>query len=231
LPVVMISEIDRLRLDVFVDQKDATFIAKDAPVTITMAEKPGFKIEGHVARITGELDPRTKMLLTEIDIENSNQDLVAGSFVQVAMQVKSPALIEAPVEALVLKDDKTYLTMLTPENTLTFRPVTVASNDGLVLRLLDGAKEGETVVLNLGNSLPEGSKIRPVVDPPKATAPVATPAPAPPSSAATPAPVTAAAPMATPAPQATPVAAAAAAPALPVKPAPQATAAPASGVK
>jgi membrane fusion protein, multidrug efflux system len=162
LPVVMISEIARLRIDVFIDQKDAPFIVKEAPVTITMQEKPGFKLEGHVARISGELDPRTKMLLTEIDIDNDKGDLVAGSFVQVSMEVKSPALIEAPVESLVLKDDKTFLTMVTPDNTLTFKPVDIGSNDGVTLRLLSGAKEGDVVALNLGNSLPEGSKVRPI---------------------------------------------------------------------
>jgi RND family efflux transporter MFP subunit len=162
LPVVMISEIKRLRIDVFLDQRDAPYVHKDDPVTITMAERPGYKLEGVVARVTGELDPRTKMLLTEIDIENTDRSLVAGSFVQVSLQIKSPSLLEAPVESLVLKDDKTYLTEITPEEKVTYKEVQIGSNDGVTLSILSGANEGEIVGLNLGNSLPEGSKVRPL---------------------------------------------------------------------
>jgi RND family efflux transporter MFP subunit len=160
LPVVMISEIRRLRVDVFLDQRDAPFVQKDSPVSITLAERPGFKLEGHVARLSGELDPRTKMLLTEIDILNEDRSLVAGSFVQVVLEVHSPPYLEAPVEALALKDDKTYLTCVTPAGTLTFKPVEIGSNDGKVLSILSGIKEDDLVALNVGDSLPEGSKVR-----------------------------------------------------------------------
>lgn len=166
LPVVMISEIKRLRIDVFIDQRDATFVHEKDPVMITLAERPGFKIDGTVARVSGELDPRTKMLLTEIDIPNDDRALVAGSFVNVSIQVKSPPYLEAPVESLALVKNKTFLTAITPDDHLTFKPVEVASNDGKVLSIISGIEEGETLVLNVGNSLPEGSKVRPIVDKP-----------------------------------------------------------------
>ena len=85
LPVVMISQVDRLRVDLFLDQRDAPFVSKDDPVLITLAERPGFRLEGKVARLSRELDPRTKMQLTEVDIPNEKESLVAGSFVQVSL--------------------------------------------------------------------------------------------------------------------------------------------------
>ena len=189
LPVLMISEVRRLRLDVFIDQRDAPYVQKGDPVTITLPERPGYKLNGLVARVTNELDPRTKMLLTEIDIQNEDRSLVAGSFVQVSLLVKSPPYLEAPVEALALKNDKTYLTVVTNDNTLTYREIAVGSNDGRMITILNGAQEGEHVALSVGNSLPEGSKIRPVSDKPKApqtsitpvsaTAPTPSPAPSP----------------------------------------------------
>ena len=86
LPVVTVSTIDHLRVDVFVDQHDAIYVEKDEAIEITLTDRPGFKIEGKVSRVSGELDPRTKMLLTEIDLKNDKHDLVAGSFVQVALR-------------------------------------------------------------------------------------------------------------------------------------------------
>jgi RND family efflux transporter MFP subunit len=166
LPVVTISQIRRLRVDVFLDQRDAPFVVKDQPVEISLVERPGFKILGHLDRLSDELDPRTKMLLTEIDIPNEDRSLVAGSFVQVKLQIKAPPYLEAPVESLAVKNDKNYLTVITADNTLTFKPIEVADNDGKILRIISGATEGDTLALNVGDTLPEGNKVRPVVDKP-----------------------------------------------------------------
>ncbi len=161
LPVVTVSEIDRLRVDVFVDQREASFVEVDQPVVITRADSPGPTILGHVSRITHELDPRTKMLLTEIDIPNRNHPLVAGSFVKVALRVNSPPYLVAPVEALVVRDSKPYLTAVTAENKITYLPIQIANNNGKELWISSGAQAGERVALNVGDTIPEGGKVRP----------------------------------------------------------------------
>jgi RND family efflux transporter MFP subunit len=162
LPVVMISQIRRLRVDVFLDQRDAPYASKDDPVVITLAERPGFKIEGRLARLSDQLDPRTKMLLAEIDIPNEDRSLVAGSFVQVSIRIKSRPYLEAPVESLALKGGKTFLTAISPQGTLVYKPVDVATNDGKTLGLLGGVQVGDLLALNIGDSLAEGAKVRPI---------------------------------------------------------------------
>ncbi len=164
LPLVTVSTINRLRVDVFVDQHDAAYVAKDAPVEITTAERPGFKVLGKVSRVSGELDPRTKMLLTEIDLENDKKDLVAGSFVSVSLKVDSPPYLQAPVESLVLKNDKTFLTVVTPSNQITFKAVNVINNDGKMILIASGVNVGDTVALNVSDTIPEGGKVRPLVE-------------------------------------------------------------------
>jgi membrane fusion protein, multidrug efflux system len=166
LPIVTVSDINHLRVDVFIDQREAPFVRSQDPVEISLTERPGHTIRGVVARVSGQLDPRTKMLLTEIDIPNDDRSLVAGSFVQVALHIQSPIYSEAPVEALVLKANKPYLTMITAENLITYRPIVIADNDGKSLRLVSGAEPGELVALNVGDSIPEGGRVRPLTDEP-----------------------------------------------------------------
>jgi multidrug efflux pump subunit AcrA (membrane-fusion protein) len=149
LPVVLISEIRRLRVDVF---------------EISLQERPELKIQGKLARLSDQLDPRTKMLLIEIDIPNEDRSLVAGSFVQVSLKIKAPPYLDAPVEALALKGNKTYLTVVTPDNRLAYKEVQIADNDGKLLQIVSGAQEGDLLALNVGNSLPEGSKVRPILE-------------------------------------------------------------------
>jgi RND family efflux transporter MFP subunit len=161
LPVVTVSQIDRLRVDVFVDQHDAAFVARDQDVEITLNDQPDFKLNGHVSRVSGELDARTKMLLTEIDIMNKNPRIVAGSFVKVALRIKSPPYLQAPVEALLLKDDKTYLTTVTPDNRIKLQLVKIVGNDGHLLWIQSGVETGTTVALSVGDTVPDGGKVRP----------------------------------------------------------------------
>jgi membrane fusion protein (multidrug efflux system) len=162
LPVVTVSTVDRLRVDVFVDQHDASYVVKDEDIAITLTDRPGFKILGKVSRVSGALDPRTKMLLTEIDLKNDQQQLVAGSFVQVSINIKSPPYLEAPVESLVMRGEKSFLTALTADNLVQFRPVDVSNNDGKMLWITSGVVVGERVALNIGDTIPEGGKVRPI---------------------------------------------------------------------
>jgi RND family efflux transporter MFP subunit len=162
LPIVTVSQINRLRVDIFLDQRDAPSVKKDDPVEITLSERTDLKIKGRIDRISNQLDPRTKMMLTEIDIPNPNDQLVAGSFVQVMLQVKSIPYFEVPVEALVIKNNSTYLTIVNSNHQLTYRPVEIAGNNGKTLWIISGVQKGEMVALNAGDSVPEGGTIRPI---------------------------------------------------------------------
>ena len=175
LPLVTVSQLNRLRVDIFLDQRDAPFVRKDDPVEITLTERADLKIKGRVDRLSDQLDPRTKMMLTEIDIPNVDGKLVAGSFVQVSLNIRSLPYFEAPVESLVLKHDKSFLTMVTAKNQLTYRPVEIAGNNGKLLWISSGVVKGELVALNAGDSIPEGGNVRPLVEEVKAQPSVAAP--------------------------------------------------------
>lgn len=89
LPVVTIAENERLRVLMYMDQADASSVKKGTRVDITLTEQPGVSIPGVVARVSGELDPKTRKMLTEIDVDNRNGVIVAGSLVQVRVDVPS----------------------------------------------------------------------------------------------------------------------------------------------
>lgn len=169
LPIVTVSQINRLRVDVFLDQRDAPFVRKDDPVLITLSERSDLKIQGRVDRLSDQLDPRTKMMLTEIDIPNTNGQLVAGSFVQVVLQIKSIPYFEVPVESLVLKQNNPFLTIVNANNQLSYRPVEIAGNNGKLLWISSGVQKGESVALNAGDSIPEGGRVRPIAPAPEVT--------------------------------------------------------------
>lgn len=160
-PVVTVSQVDRLRVYVYVDQRDASYIQLGGVANVKVAERPDLDLKATVTRVSGELDPKTKMLLTEIDVENTKGELVPGSFVQVVLVLRTPEFLQIPVQALVIQQGKSMLPILAADDTIHYRVVKVGENDGQNVAILEGLKEGERVALNVGSNLTDGSHVRP----------------------------------------------------------------------
>jgi hypothetical protein len=116
--------------------------------------------------VSGELAPKTRTMLTEIDVDNADGMILPGSFVQVALQARRPALLEIPAEAVLIRGDKPFVAVVDADQKVHYRPVVVADDDGQMVRLLDGAQEGERVAINLGNAVADGANVR-VIEPAK----------------------------------------------------------------
>ena len=165
LPLVEISETSRLRIYVYVDQAHAPFVRKGDAVTILDQANPGLKVDARVTRTSGEIDPKTRTLLVEVDVDNPHNRILAGSFVQVDLKVQTPRFLEIPSDALIVRAGQTFVAVVKPDNTVKFTQVAVADQTGETARLLTGLNEGERVARSLGERVPEGARIQPVEKP------------------------------------------------------------------
>jgi membrane fusion protein (multidrug efflux system) len=161
LPLVRISDVTRLRIFVYLDQKDASYVKIGDPVEIRIDETPGHTLKATISRITNELDPATRMLQTEIDVDNKNNAIIPGSFVHVDLKANLPRSLEVPSEALVYQQKKNQVAVV-ENNTIHYRDVVVQSNDGRIAQIASGLKEGEIVAIAVGSSLLENSKVQPI---------------------------------------------------------------------
>ena len=165
LPLVTISTPERLRVYVYVPQHDAGFVKVGDRALVTLVERGDVQIEGQVARRADELDPRTRMMLVEVDVDNRDGRIVAGSFVTVILTLATPPEIIVPVEALVINGSKASVFVLDGD-TVHARPVVVSDNDGTIARLARGLRAGELVALNVGDNVADGARVQPVAPPP-----------------------------------------------------------------
>lgn len=173
LPVVTISQLDRLRIYAYVNQRDAALVRLGAPVEISVPDGP--MTTGQVSRLPGALDARTRMMLVEVDLDNRDRRIVPGSFLNVALTLQLAPAQEIPVEALVVRGKQTLVAAVGADRRVSFRPVTVLNNNGAQLRIKSSLKEGDEVALNLGDRVAEGSPVqvasRGGTTPPGGTAP------------------------------------------------------------
>ncbi|HVH10629.1 MAG TPA: efflux RND transporter periplasmic adaptor subunit [Gemmatimonadales bacterium] len=168
LPILTLSETGRLRVYAYVDQQDAPLVGAGTPAEITVPDRPEIHIASRVARVSGQLDTRTRTLLAEVDLENRQGLILPGSYVTVALAAKGRGYPELPVGALILRGDTTLVAVLDSANRVAFRRVTVARDDGRSAQIAAGVGPGERVAVNLGESVAEGAHVQPVEEGPGA---------------------------------------------------------------
>ena len=122
-------------------------------------------MEARVTRTSGEIDPKTRTLLVEIDVDNPHNRILAGSFVQAELKVQTPRYVEVPSDALIVRGTQTFVAVVKPDDTIKFTQVAVAEQTGETARLFSGLDEGERVARNIGERVPEGGKVQPVLRP------------------------------------------------------------------
>jgi multidrug efflux pump subunit AcrA (membrane-fusion protein) len=145
-----------------VEQRDVPFVHVGDVTDVTDGSNGERKVRAKIARTAGQLDPRTRTLFTEIEVDNSDQFLVPGSFAYVTLHVPQRSYPEIPVAGLIVRGNKTFVAGVGDDSLVHMRPVTVASTDGIRVMLAEGAKLGDKVAINLPDEVSDGSRIQPV---------------------------------------------------------------------
>ncbi len=161
LPVMQIADNSRLRIGAYVEQRDVSAIRVGDEAEIVDASNPERRRKARISRSAGTLDPRTRTLFIEIDLDNRDAFLVPGSFVYVALKVPMQSYPQIPVAALLQRGGVQQVAIVGEDATVRFRPVRVVSTDGIVINVGDGGvKAGEKVGLNVSNDVTEGARVR-----------------------------------------------------------------------
>jgi membrane fusion protein, multidrug efflux system len=162
LPMVTISDDRRIRVYAYVQQADAPFVRIGDKAELSDASSPERKKSATVTRMTGELDQKTRTMLIEVHVDNSDDFFVPGSFVYVTLTVPIESVTRIPVTALLTRGDKTNVAVF-DKGLVKFRPITVSATDGANISVVAGLKPGDQVAVNLPDEVTDGSRIQAVL--------------------------------------------------------------------
>ena len=162
LPLVTVAQVDRLRVSIYLDQSVAPQVKAGTPVSIRATERPNLVREARITRVNGSLDPRTRTLLAEVDLDNHDQAFLPGGSVQVELKVQTPSRLEIPVEAITLLNGRPYAALVDSKQMIHLVALTLGEEERQRVRVLGGVKAGDEVVLNPSADLNDGAKVRPI---------------------------------------------------------------------
>ncbi|HUN92808.1 MAG TPA: efflux RND transporter periplasmic adaptor subunit [Burkholderiaceae bacterium] len=156
----VLSQVDPLRLYVFVPQAYAQLVHAGQDVTVTQPELPGSGFAGRIARTAGAIDTQTRTLQVEITLPNANHRLLPGAFVQVSLHATGRPALTVPTNALLFRGDGIRVAVVDGSSHVKLRPVTVGRDFGTRIEILDGIGSTDRLVVNPADSLADGDEVR-----------------------------------------------------------------------
>jgi len=120
MPVVTLSQVDRLRLVLVIPESAVSQVRAGLPIQIHVAVNRDFV--GRVSRNSDRLQTSTRTMETEVDVANTTGDLAPGMYAEARLSLDRRAgVLSLPVQAVTGAEDKASLLVVEAQGRLAER--------------------------------------------------------------------------------------------------------------
>ena len=159
-PLLRLEQVSRLRLVVSVPESEVSGIVRGARVSFTVSDHPGAAFSGVVARIPRSLDPKTRTMPVELDIDNARGTLAPGMYPEVSWPVrKARSSLLVPATAVVTTTERVFVVRVR-DGKAEWVNVTKGPPSGELVEVAGDLKPGDLVVKRASDEIREGTAIK-----------------------------------------------------------------------
>jgi RND family efflux transporter MFP subunit len=156
-----LAQTDKLRVYVRVPQAQAAGIAPGQTAELRMPERPERVFTAQVVRTAGAISDDSRTLLTELEVDNSRGDILAGSFAQARLTVPPTAKrLTVPGNALLFRAEGPQVGIVQANGKVALRSVKLGNDFGATVEIVAGLVPTDRVILNPSDSLADGDTVR-----------------------------------------------------------------------
>ncbi len=150
-----------LRVFVRVPQSAAQGVAPGQMTELTIPELPGRVFPAKVVRTSGAMSADSRTLLTEMEVDNSRGEILAGTYVQVRLtETKVNPTLTLPSNTLLFRSEGPQVGVVGTDGKVNLRSVTLGRDFGPSVEILGGVGPSDRVILNPADSLVGGITVR-----------------------------------------------------------------------
>ncbi len=162
-----VADVDRMRLFVSVPEAFGSFLQPGLTADVTVPQLPGRHFTATFLTVARGFDPDTRTAVTEFTIENEDRALWPGSYATVRLTVPvDRKVLTIPSSSLVFQEKSTEVAVVTDENRVHFKPITVSKILDATIEVTDGVSVKDRIINNPSAALLEGDQVRIVVPAP-----------------------------------------------------------------
>jgi RND family efflux transporter MFP subunit len=169
-----ISANNRLRVYINVPEVYDQVARNGSSATLTLNEFPGRVFRGTVVRNAGSIDPASRTLLVEVDVNNPTGELLPGAYVFVHLHAagQASAALTVPVNTVLFRSEGLRAAVVR-NNRAVLVPIQVGRDYGDSLEVVAGLRPNESLIVNPPDSLISGTpvKVTEAQETPEPTAP------------------------------------------------------------
>jgi len=151
----------KLRIYVQVPQPYAAAAVPGVAAQLRFTERPGKSYPTQVVRTAQALDPASRTLQVELQVDNSKGELFPGSYAEVHFKLPGNAdSLRLPSNALLFRAAGLQVAVVGPDHVLHLKSISSGRDFGKSIEVLAGIEPNDQVVLNPPDSIADGARVR-----------------------------------------------------------------------
>ncbi len=159
--IFQIAKSDLLRAFVSVPQSYFHLIKDGVEAEVHVPQFPQKLFIGKIDRNARALDPRARTLLTQVNIDNPNGELLPGLYAEVKFKFPSQQnTFLVPLEAVMIRSGPPCVAKLDTQNKVHFQEVKIGRDFGTQFEIIDGLSDGDEILARVNDRVKEGMEIK-----------------------------------------------------------------------
>jgi RND family efflux transporter MFP subunit len=155
-----LAALNRLRVYIAVPEAYANAVTDGGKVALTEVDHPDENFTGVLVRNSNAIDPQSRTLNAEADVDNASRRLLPGAYVFVHLQLPgNPHSVTLPSNALLFRAEGLRAAVVR-QNQIVLTPVTIGHDYGSSVEVVSGLTPQDAVVLDPPDSLAAGATVK-----------------------------------------------------------------------
>lgn len=154
-----LAAVGRLRIYVAVPEVYADSVRDGEKVSITQDADPKTIIAGTISRNSSAIDQTSRTLNVQVDVNNSNGQLLPGAYVFVHLKLPAASnTVTIPSNTLLFRAEGLRVGVVR-EGVVQLTPITIGHDFGATVEVTSGLTSNDTIILDPSDSLTSGTKV------------------------------------------------------------------------
>ncbi|MGA2434341.1 MAG: efflux RND transporter periplasmic adaptor subunit [Bryobacteraceae bacterium] len=155
-----IAAIGKMRVYVQVPQAYSRVARPGTATDLALAELPGRHFRGRIARTSNAIDPVSRTLTVEVDVDNPDGTLLPGAYVEVHMKLPGAAgALKVPVNALMFRSEGIGVAAVRNGH-IVLLPITIGHDYGDDVEITSGVSATDRLIVNPPDSIVAGEAVQ-----------------------------------------------------------------------
>jgi RND family efflux transporter MFP subunit len=155
------ADIHKLRVYAQVPQAYADATKTGLNAELHFAERPGKTYPAETIRTSSSLDPTSRTLQVELQLDNSTAGFFPGAYTEIHFKLPSDRkTLRVPSNTVLFRGDGLQIATVDSSRKIKMKNITQGRDFGKTIEVLDGIDANDDIVVNPSDSIEDGLEVR-----------------------------------------------------------------------